>query len=139
MGGIIPLNSAEETREFAARFASSLNNGSLLALYGPLGAGKTTFMQGLLRGLGGREEDVHSPTFVTLHHYEARIPLFHFDLYRLKSPQEFLALGFDEYFDQGGIVAIEWPERIESLLPVFTSRLRFSSSGNTRVVSYEPS
>lgn len=113
----VTTEGAEATQVFAAKLASTLTANTLIALFGDLGAGKTTFLQGLVRGLGGEEEMVQSPTFVYLHQYPASLPVFHFDLYRLPSPQDFLAMGFEETFDQGGIVAIEWPERIASLLP----------------------
>lgn len=111
------LAGAEATKNFAARFARELSPNTILALHGDLGAGKTTFMQGLVRGLGGQEDLVQSPTFTYLHRYSAEILVFHFDLYRLKQPNDFLAMGFEEMFEQGGITAIEWPERIGSLLP----------------------
>jgi tRNA threonylcarbamoyladenosine biosynthesis protein TsaE len=112
----IKLIGAEDTRRFAAEFTKNLKTPCTLALFGDLGAGKTTFMQGLVRGLKGQEEIVQSPTFIYLHIYPTHPMVHHFDLYRLRSADDFLALGFDEYFDRG-ITAIEWPERIENLLP----------------------
>lgn len=101
------------TEEALIQFARSLRleGRRILALTGPLGAGKTTFVKGLVPPAS--ERDVQSPTFTLLNPYPT---LFHFDLYRLKSTADFLALGFDEYFEQGFCV-IEWPERIASLLP----------------------
>jgi tRNA threonylcarbamoyladenosine biosynthesis protein TsaE len=110
------LFSTEETVSFGKEMALLLRPGSILALVGDLGAGKTTFVQGLAQGLG-IEDSVQSPTFVTLNIYEGSMPLFHFDLYRLKQSSDFLSLGFEEYFSKGGICAIEWPERISSLIP----------------------
>jgi tRNA threonylcarbamoyladenosine biosynthesis protein TsaE len=109
--------SAEATCEFAAKWASMLAPNDVIALSGDLGAGKTTFIQGLVSGLHGQPFQVQSPTFVYLHPYDADLSVYHFDLYRLQSSQEFCLMGFDEYFEMGGITAIEWPERIESLLP----------------------
>lgn len=111
------LKSPDETRAFGERLAMTLPPNTVIALYGDLGAGKTTFVQGLVRGLGGDPDLAHSPTFTYMHVYPAKIPLTHFDLYRLRSPDDFLGMGFDETFDSGGIVAIEWPGRIGSLLP----------------------
>lgn len=128
----IILDGADQTCDFAARFALTLPKKCLLALFGDLGSGKTTFMQGLVRGLGGIEEEVHSPTFVYLHHYSANIPIFHFDLYRLKKSEDFFTLGFDEYFEKEGVTAIEWPERIEDQLPPSTISLRFFQHGTKR-------
>ena len=118
------LDSAEATRCFAEKFALTLSPNTVIALEGDLGAGKTTFMQGLVRGLGGDEQMVQSPTFVYLHIYDMKVPVFHFDLYRMKSPQDFLAMGFEEYFENGGITAIEWPNRITPLLPAAHIRIR---------------
>src|SRR5579872_5336440 len=105
--GRIRLNSAEDTLSFGVDMAHRLPPDAILALTGDLGAGKTTFVQGLARGLG-ITEPIQSPTFVLLNIYNDR--LFHFDLYRLK-PGDFTHLGFDEYFHKG-ICAIEWPDRL---------------------------
>ncbi len=113
---------AEELIDLGRRMASELPPNTVLALSGELGAGKTTFVQGLAEGLGV-EGPVPSPTFVLLNVYPA---LFHFDLYRLKSSADFLALGFGEYFEKGGVCVIEWPERIEELLPPNTRWIRFA-------------
>lgn len=101
----------------AFRLAQTFQGGEILALSGDLGAGKTTFVQGLVRGLGGMESQVQSPTFVYLNEYIARLPVYHFDLYRLRTAQDFFSMGFDEYFEKKGLVVIEWPERIGPLLP----------------------
>jgi tRNA threonylcarbamoyladenosine biosynthesis protein TsaE len=103
--------------------ATLLPSNTVLALSGDLGAGKTTFVQGLALGLG-IEEVVQSPTFVLLNIYQDR--LFHFDLYRLKQSSDFIGLGFEEYFQKGGICAIEWPDRIAPLLPVGTVSIHFA-------------
>ncbi|HSX26321.1 MAG TPA: tRNA (adenosine(37)-N6)-threonylcarbamoyltransferase complex ATPase subunit type 1 TsaE [Chlamydiales bacterium] len=125
------LLSSEETIAFGKKMAHLLKPNAILALSGDLGSGKTTFVQGLALGLG-IEDSVQSPTFVTLNLYEAKVPLFHFDLYRLKSSQDFLSLGFEEYFQREGICAIEWPERIASLLPQETVFISFEYSGEGR-------
>lgn len=111
-------HSPEETEQKAALLGSELPEGALLCLKGELGAGKTTFIRGLTKGvLGGDYLGVSSPTFVYLHSYEGngRI-LHHFDLYRLRSAQEFIDLGFEEFIGSRSIVCIEWSERIEELL-----------------------
>ncbi len=131
------LEGPEQTREFAARFAQSLPKNCVLALYGDLGAGKTTFMQGLVRGLKGNEDEVHSPTYLYLHLYDTDPPVFHFDLYRMQSPKDFTSMGFEEYFEKGGITAIEWPEKIENLLPASTISLYFTHQEPCRIVRYE--
>lgn len=111
--------------------ASLLPSNAILALSGDLGAGKTTFVQGLALGLG-IEEPITSPTFVLFNNYQNR--LFHFDLYRLKNPSDFTSLGFEEYFQKGGIAAIEWPDRITSLLPPETLFIDFSYNGTERTI-----
>lgn len=129
------LSSQEEMVAFGKATAEKLAPNTLLALSGDLGAGKTTFAQGLAQGLQ-IQEPICSPTFIYLNAYKAATPLFHFDLYRLKSPSDFLALGFDEYFDKGGICVIEWPERIIDLLPPTTFWLFFSFNEKGRSVAF---
>lgn len=131
---VIFLSSEEETVEFGRSLASQLPPGAILALSGDLGSGKTTFVKGLAQGLG-IDAPIQSPTFVYFHHYIGTIPLFHFDLYRMKGADDFLGLGFEEYFDAGGLCAIEWSERIESLLPEKTYRISFSHDPLGRKVS----
>ena len=131
---IIVLSSAEETLEFGKFLASRLSPGSVLALSGDLGSGKTTFVQGLAQGLG-IDAPIQSPTFVYFNGYSGTIPLFHFDLYRMKGIDDFLGLGFEEYFDAGGICAIEWAERIVPLLPKRAWHISFSHDGLGRRVS----
>jgi tRNA threonylcarbamoyladenosine biosynthesis protein TsaE len=111
--------SVAETERFAAELAVRLAGGECLALSGPMGAGKTHFVRGLLRGLNGNESAVHSPTFVLLNVYDSgRVKLFHLDAYRTNGSEELEAIGFGELLEQGGVVVIEWPERVASLLPV---------------------
>lgn len=110
------LSNAEETRELGAYFGSLAQPNSVFALCGQLGAGKTTFMQGFLQGL--KIQDLaQSPTFTLMQRYSGEVPVYHFDLYRMESEAEFLRLGLDEYLQAEGIAAIEWPERIHSLIP----------------------
>lgn len=120
--GRIRLNSREETLQFGQEMAKKHPKG-VFALSGNLGAGKTTFVQGLALGLG-IEESVTSPTFVYLQIYDG---LYHFDLYRMKSGDDFIKLGFNEYFNTG-ICAIEWPEKIDAILPANTIRIAFEYS-----------
>lgn len=126
--GRIRLKSAEETLSFGKKMASLLPPNATLALYGDLGAGKTTFVQGLALGLGIKES-IQSPTFVLLNTYR---DLHHFDLYRLKNSTDFKALGFDELL-QKGICVIEWPERILDILPPDTVSIHFSYENEERV------
>lgn len=109
--------SEEETLDFGRRFAATLAPGAVVALKGELGSGKTHFVKGMARALGIDEESVHSPTFALIHEYEGELPLYHFDCYRMESVREAQEIGAEEYFYSGGICVIEWPERIESILP----------------------
>ncbi|MCL2363887.1 MAG: tRNA (adenosine(37)-N6)-threonylcarbamoyltransferase complex ATPase subunit type 1 TsaE [Defluviitaleaceae bacterium] len=97
--------------EFAQNFARELRAGDVIYLSGELGAGKTVFARGLCRGLGFAG-GVTSPTFTLVNVYEGgRLPVFHFDLYRLGGAADLESIGYDEYFDAGGVCVVEWPER----------------------------
>ena len=114
--------SAEATRALGAAWAARCAGGEVFALHGPLGAGKTELVKGLARGLGFPGE-VTSPTFSLLHEYlGGRLPLYHFDLYRLGGAEEAVRLGIEEYLEGGGVAVVEWPERIAGagLLPPAT-------------------
>lgn len=126
--------SSEETKEFAREFVKNLTRPAILALYGNLGSGKTTFIQGLARGLG-IEKRILSPTFVFIRSYDINDKRFatrdkpshfhHVDLYRLDSEKDVEAVGLSEILnDKNSIVAIEWPEKIESLLPQSTIKIK---------------
>ena len=112
--GLRRSHSAEKTRLFGLEVGQKLKSGAVLALKGELGAGKTTFVEGLVEGVLGKRIPIESPTFCYLNIYEGKV--FHFDLYRLKSAEQFLEMGFEEFLFTG-IACIEWSERIESLLP----------------------
>lgn len=115
----------EEMEALGAALGAELQAGSVLALVGGLGAGKTRMVKGLARGAGYGGE-VTSPTFALVHEYRGgRLPLFHLDLYRLKSADELLAIGWDEFLDEGGIVIVEWADLFPELLPPATRWLRF--------------
>lgn len=107
-----------QTLSLGGAIAALLEPGDFVSLKGELGAGKTTFAQGLARGLGvAADTPVTSPTYTLLNLYPTQIPLYHFDLYRLSDDDDALAAGFDEYFSANGICLVEWPERLSSLLP----------------------
>lgn len=113
---IVETSSPDETWALAAEMADELKAGTVIALHGDLGAGKTCFIQGFAAALG-IDEPITSPTYTLIGEYEGRLPLHHIDLYRLSGPEEALGLGLEEYFDVNGITAIEWAERAEGLLP----------------------
>ena len=106
-----------ETEDIARELASALKPNDIVALYGPLGAGKTCFVRGLASGLGCRQP-VRSPTFSLINEYQGQLPLYHIDLYRLEGSEEIEDLGWPEYLDSGGVLAIEWPEMIRNSLPI---------------------
>ena len=108
-------NSPEDTARIAAEIASQLRAGDIILYEGDMGAGKTTFTKGLAAALG-ITDPVTSPTFALVNEYtEGRLPLFHFDLYRIDSYDDLYAIGFLDYLDRGGIIAAEWSENIEGL------------------------
>lgn len=107
-------HSPGETEEFAERLAEKLKPGDVILYKGDLGAGKTTFTKGIAKTLG-ITETVTSPTFALLNEYYGSIPLFHFDLYRIKTVDDLYAIGFFDYLDRGGIIAAEWSENIPEL------------------------
>jgi len=100
-------HSEEETQSFARELAQRLHAGQVLLLHGEMGAGKTAFVRGLAEGLGC-EDPVSSPTFVLMNIYRGRLPLYHFDLYRLGGEDEVYGMGFEEYFEGDGVCAVEW-------------------------------
>ncbi len=112
-------NSQEETMLVAEKLAKSVGKGVVFTLLGDLGAGKTHFVKGFVKGLGSNAL-VTSPTFTLLNVYEGgKFPVYHFDMYRLSSKEEAEELGFDEYFDLknlDGIVFVEWPSQVEGLI-----------------------
>jgi tRNA threonylcarbamoyladenosine biosynthesis protein TsaE len=115
---MIRLTDAEATEAFGAALARSLRADDVVALFGPLGAGKTTLARGLLRGLG-HEGDVASPTFPIVQAYappDTRIPIWHVDLYRIEHPSELAEIGLDEARGEAALI-IEWPERLPALSP----------------------
>ena len=132
-------NSPEETEALGARLARALEPGAVVAFTGDLGAGKTAFVRGLARGLGIRDR-VTSPTFTIVNEYEGgRLPLFHFDLYRLGSADELFDIGWEDYLARGGVCAVEWSERMEELLEPGTIRvdLRRGEDEDRRVITVE--
>lgn len=109
--------SEEETIEFGKLFGKTLQPNSIVCFFGNLGAGKTTFIKGIVEAFQEGSHGVNSPTFIYLNQYDGKVPIYHFDLYRLKNAEEFLAMGFDEFLFSDGISCLEWSERIAELLP----------------------
>jgi tRNA threonylcarbamoyladenosine biosynthesis protein TsaE len=132
--GVQPLNlpSEEDTRALGAAVARVVRPGDVIALRGGLGAGKTTFARGFIRHLTGSPEEVVSPTFTLVQTYEASpAEIWHFDLYRLAKAEDVFELGLDDALT-GGIVLIEWPERMERLLPPRRLDVELTVAGSGR-------
>jgi tRNA threonylcarbamoyladenosine biosynthesis protein TsaE len=120
--GLTILNSVENAQAFAEKWAAECQAGDIFALYGVLGAGKTQLVKGLARGLG-YTADVTSPTFTLVHEYRGgRLPIYHLDLYRIADEKAAISIGVEDYLPADGVTVIEWPERIETLLPAGTRR-----------------
>ena len=114
----------------AARLAATLRPGDALGLCGDLGAGKTTFVRGLVGALHGSDVPVSSPTFVFRQRYDGTPPIEHLDLYRLDDPAEALDLGLEEAFGPDRITVVEWPERLPGLLPAGAIRVTIEGAGD---------
>ncbi|MES2121489.1 MAG: tRNA (adenosine(37)-N6)-threonylcarbamoyltransferase complex ATPase subunit type 1 TsaE [Chlamydiota bacterium] len=111
-------DSAEQTHQLGKLFGTTLCAGAIVALQGDLGAGKTTFVRGLIEGASTTDSrEIFSPTYSFLNIYQGKTPVYHFDLYRLPREEEFTNAGFHEYLHAGGISCIEWADKIPALLP----------------------
>jgi tRNA threonylcarbamoyladenosine biosynthesis protein TsaE len=120
-----------QTESIAASFAATLKPGACVALHGEMGAGKTQFVRGLVRGLGGDPRTVSSPTYVLLNVYDTgRLTVFHLDAYRVGGPDDFESIGFTELLDQAGVVVVEWPSRVDELLPYDRINVRIETTGD---------
>ncbi|HAX49393.1 MAG TPA: tRNA (adenosine(37)-N6)-threonylcarbamoyltransferase complex ATPase subunit type 1 TsaE [Ignavibacteria bacterium] len=119
----------KETIDLGKQIASSLKSGDVISLYGDLGSGKTRLVKGICEGLGINNV-VNSPTFIIVNEYSSEKfgNVYHFDLYRLKSEDEILAMGFEDYMNSRGIVLIEWPRHAERLLPADSIKIHISHS-----------
>lgn len=132
----IRTESERETEAAGRALAAGLKPGSVVALFGDLGAGKTAFVRGMAAGLGIREP-VSSPTFTIVNEYPGPTPLFHFDMYRLKGPDELFDIGWEDYLRRGGVCAVEWSENVEAALgPCVRVTLR-RVDDHTRIISVE--
>ncbi len=125
--------SAEATMALGRRLAAHLGPGDVVALYGDLGAGKTHLVKGICAALGVPKALVTSPTFTLVNEYDGRdFPVYHVDVYRVRRVEELFELGYEEYFYGEGLCLIEWPEKVEALLPAHTLRLRLDHLGADR-------
>ena len=133
-------NQVKETRALGQRLAEQLKPGQIVAFTGDLGAGKTAFVSGMAQGLGISDR-VTSPTFTIVNEYEGgRLPLFHFDLYRLSSAEELFDIGWEDYLARGGVCAVEWSENAAQALegePVIRVDIQRGAGDDQRVVTIE--
>ncbi len=131
----IQLESIADTLALGQRLGTAAEPGSVIAVCGGLGAGKTHLTKGIVAGLGGDPEAVSSPTFSLVHEYHGgRLTVFHFDFYRMESPEEVLGIGWDEYLEAGGVCVVEWADRFPQLIPGGMPwwRLELSGEGQRR-------
>lgn len=126
----INTTSAEETTSLGERLGKHLKPGDVIALFGDLGAGKTTLTKGIAVGLG-LDADIHSPTFTLIHEHPGAVALYHVDLYRLSREEEVETLGLEEYIYSDGVTIIEWADRMQSLLPADRLDITLRMSGDT--------
>ncbi|GAB6158458.1 tRNA (adenosine(37)-N6)-threonylcarbamoyltransferase complex ATPase subunit type 1 TsaE [Desulfotomaculum varum] len=137
---MVVSRSPAETRQLGQKMAGLLQAGDIICLNGDLGAGKTAFSQGVAEGLG-INGPVTSPTFTLINEYEGRLPLYHFDVYRLEGPADMEDLGYEEYFYGQGVCLIEWAQRVADILP--EQRLdicltREEGAAAVRRISFQP-
>lgn len=131
-------NSEEETLRWAEELGATTKKGSIYALYGELGSGKTIIAKGIAKG-HGIEEPITSPTFILLEIYPYKIPFYHFDLYRINSEAEFDRLMFEEFWYGDGVSVIEWAEKVDNRLPKSSVRIKIewiSNFGRRIVIEY---
>ena len=131
-------SNVNETINLGEKLGSSLKGGCVIAFCGDLGAGKTHFISGLAKGLGFHGE-TYSPTFSLVNEYiGGRLPLYHFDMYRVTGWEDLYSTGFFDYMDMGGVLAVEWSENIEAALPEDAVRITISNMGEqTRKIDIE--
>lgn len=117
MAGEVISHSVAETLRIAEEFAATVKPGDVILLEGDLGAGKTHFVKGFVRGFGLSSDVVSSPTFTIINEYNGTLPVYHFDFYRIENIQESLEIGAEEYLYGTGVCIVEWPERVRDILP----------------------
>jgi len=125
-------SSPADTEKIGEKLGQSLKKGAVIAFRGGLGMGKTCFTRGLAKGLGSTDQ-VTSPTFALINEYlSGRIPLYHFDMYRISGWEDLYSTGFFEYIEEGGVLACEWSENIENALPENTIYVEFTRIDDTK-------
>lgn len=129
----IKTSSPEQTKLLGEKLAALLRAGDLICLNGDLGAGKTAFSQGVAKGLG-IGSTVTSPTFTLINEYEGRLPLYHFDVYRLSGPEDMEDLGYEDYFYGQGVCLVEWADKVKEVLPRERLNINLSRGSNVEAV-----
>ncbi len=131
-------NNTDETTELGRKLGQSLKGGTVVAFFGGLGMGKTAFTRGLAKALCVKEE-VSSPTFAIVNDYGGNPPLYHFDMYRVETWDDLYASGFFDFYEAGGILAVEWSENIENALPENTIRVQIERGehDNQRIITID--
>ena len=119
----------DDTRRLGEALGAAALPGLVIALVGPLGAGKTRLVRAIADGVGVRDQIVNSPTFVLVQEYHGRLPIYHFDTYRLRSLDEFIELGAEEYLRSDGVCCIEWADRVADVLPSDVLRVEIAVVG----------
>ena len=113
----VQSHSEDETKALAKKLAPSFRPGDVIVLTGPLGTGKTVFVKGLAAALGHDEDNVNSPSYTLVNEYPGKVPIFHFDLYRMGDESELIEIGWDDYLTRDGIIIVEWGEKAGTALP----------------------
>ncbi|MDE6268807.1 MAG: tRNA (adenosine(37)-N6)-threonylcarbamoyltransferase complex ATPase subunit type 1 TsaE [Muribaculaceae bacterium] len=129
MQHVIRISSVDDLTRAASEFISLMGDETVYAFFGPMGAGKTTFINAISRALGVGQDATSSPSFSIINEYRSDTTaelIYHFDLYRLESVEEAYDIGVEDYFDSGALCLLEWPERIEPLLPDDTVKVSIS-------------
>jgi len=124
--------SEKQTLDIGRKIAANLVKGDIICLWGQLGSGKTVLAKGISSGLGVSKEEVISPTFVLMRRYDARIPVYHFDLYRLSRPDDIINIGYEEFLFGDGVSIIEWADRLVHLLPQEFLKVELRVSGESK-------
>ena len=128
---VVELTNEADTDRLGRALADVITPNVVIGLIGTLGAGKTRLARAIAESLGADPSAVASPTFVLIHEYDARIPVYHFDTYRLSSPDEFEALGVSDYWNAGGVCLVEWADRVTDLLPIETWQIQITPTSPT--------
>jgi tRNA threonylcarbamoyladenosine biosynthesis protein TsaE len=124
--------SVRDTLQFGKRLARYVRKGDIICLSGDLGSGKTVLTKGIAQGLNIDKKEVVSPTFILMRQYDGRMPLYHFDLYRIQDAGQILDLGYEEYLFDQGVSVIEWAERLGSLAPEACLNIRLELAGDRK-------